>query len=429
MKKLKLKDLVFIGTGHVIGAGVVTIVGSALNATGYSTWLAFLFTCLLSFFRIVPFLFFSNALVLPGGKFSIITGCLGDEYGAFITISSMLLWLSKGIAVLALSEYLTDMMIIKYPKILTIVIWLFFIVMNLMGIDSMSKIQSIATPLLLIALFVFSFICIKNMQTGYLDFSSEDMFLNGASGFFNAVVLLSYSCDGVISMVNYSKECENPKQNIPKSMIIITIIITITYTIVGFASGAVLPLEYTAGATLIRTAKYIMPPVLFSLFLIFGPVCALTTTMNAGIPDAVIPVGQGAKSGWLPKVFAKKNKYGVYYFSIISVFFIGCIPITFNLSIEEIVSFIFVLSSINTFLILLCSFKFPIVYKKEWQNSKLYVSNFYYYFLIFIFCVIEIFMVLTAIKNLNFTILVFIFIIIVFSFLYAYSKLNKNKNS
>ena len=39
--KLSLSQLVWIATGQVVGAGVVTIVGSALAVTGYSAWFAY----------------------------------------------------------------------------------------------------------------------------------------------------------------------------------------------------------------------------------------------------------------------------------------------------------------------------------------------------------------------------------------------------
>ena len=80
-EKLNLKQLVWIGTGHVIGAGVVSIVGSAIAATGYSVWLAFLVACILSFVRILPVIFFTSAVSIEGGRYGMITRCAGMKYG------------------------------------------------------------------------------------------------------------------------------------------------------------------------------------------------------------------------------------------------------------------------------------------------------------------------------------------------------------
>ncbi len=421
-KKLNLTELIFIGTGHVVGAGVVSIVGSALAVTGYSIWLAFLAACILSFFRILPYLFFFSSVSLEGGRYAMITRCAGEKYGGFITIASLLSWAARGTAVLSLSQYIFDIFPFSFSKYIALFIWAFFVFMNLLGVNMMSKIQSTITPLLIFSLLVFSFVCILNIQDGYLDFTSPNMFLNKKEGFFIAVVLLSYSCDGVSSISNYSKLSKNPTTNIPKSMIYISIITSIIYILVGFSAGAVLPLEITANNTLTITAKHIFPNIIYILFLIFGPICALITTMNAGILDSILPVVAGVKDGWLPKILAKQNKYKAYFISIIIVFFIGCIPILFNLSISEIASFTMVLSSVSTVLVLISSIKFPFVFKTEWRKSKFYINNFFYYTLIFIFCIIELFIVITSLKNLSFIMILINIILLTLATIYGFYK-------
>ncbi|MEG1783161.1 MAG: hypothetical protein RR253_07930, partial [Oscillospiraceae bacterium] len=311
--KLNLKQLIWIGTGHVVGAGVVSIVGSALAVSGYSAWLAFALACFLSFLRIVPTIFFTSAVVAPGGKYGIITRCAGENFGGLITVACLLNWAARGTAVLALSRYIMDFSFFLPPVPTTLVIWGLFCVANLFGLDVMSKIQSFATPLLLISLMGFSLVCVFNVQRGYLDFSSPLMFTGGVGGFFTAVVLLSYSCDGIASLSNYATKAENPKRTIPLSMLYVSGITTILYVIVGFACGAVLPLRYTANGTMTLTAKYLLPPPLYYSFILFGPIFALLTTMNAGIMDSALPVMAGAKEGWLPDFFARQNRFGAYY--------------------------------------------------------------------------------------------------------------------
>ena len=141
-EKLNLKQLVWIGTGHVIGAGVVSIVGSAIAATGYSVWLAFLVACILSFVRILPVIFFTSAVSIEGGRYGMITRCAGMKYGGLITLSSLLNWSRRGTAVIALCGYIADFLPDSNSKLLTLLIWACFCGANLFGIDAMSKIQS-----------------------------------------------------------------------------------------------------------------------------------------------------------------------------------------------------------------------------------------------------------------------------------------------
>ena len=402
-KKLSLSQLVWIGTGHVIGAGVVSIVGSALAVTGFSVWMAFAFTCALSFIRELPYVFFTSAIQAEGGKYAIITGCTGEKYGGLITIASLLNWAARGTAVLALSGYISDFAPGAPGKLIATAIWALFCFANLFGVNAMSRIQSLATPLLLAALVFFSIVCTLNMQPGYLDFSSPYMFLNGKEGFLTAVVLLSYSCDGISSLANYMPYAQNPKKNIPRAIIAVSAVISVIYISVGFASGAVLPLSESAGKTLAVTAKAVFSPVFYSLFIIFGPVFALLTTMNAGIVDSAAPVMAGVKDGWLPAFLARQNRYGAYYVAVAIIFVIGCIPTVFGFSISQIAGITMVLNSLAAVLLIISCVNFPFVYKKEWEESEMYIPPIIYFPLIFACAVMELFVVILALKELTVT--------------------------
>ena len=402
-EKLNLKQLVWIGTGHVIGAGVVSIVGSAIAATGYSVWLAFLVACILSFVRILPVIFFTSAVSIEGGRYGMITRCAGMKYGGLITLSSLLNWSRRGTAVIALCGYIADFMPYCNSNLITLLIWAFFCAANLFGIDVMSKIQSIATPLLLFALAVFSAVCIANTQNGYLDFSSPQMFAGGINGFFTAVVLLSYACDGIASLANYATETQAPQKNIPLAMMIVSAITTVIYVAVGFASGAVLPLEQTVGKTLTVTAKAVLSPLFYNLFIIFGPVFALLTTMNAGIMDSALPVMAGVKEGWLPQWLAKQNKYGAYYVAIGIIFVIGSFPVISGISVAHIASITMALGALSAILLIISAVKFPFVFSKEWEKSFLHIPL-PCYFLIVLFCAVaELFVVIQSLMELDIT--------------------------
>ncbi len=425
--KLKLNQLVWIGTGHVIGAGVVSIVGSALAATGYSMWLAFAFACFLSFIRILPVIFFTSAVTVEGGRYGMITGCAGRKYGVLVTLSSLLNWSARGTAVLALNGYIADYMPGADSKLITIVIWTVFCIANLYGVNMMSRIQQLVTPLLLIALIGFSAVCIFNAQPGYLDFSSPYMFVNGNKGFFTAVMLLSYSCDGIASLSNYSTQAKNPKVNIPLAMIIVSIITSVVYIMVGFACGRVLPFEQTAGKTLTVTARNILTPFFFNLFILFGPVFALVTTMNAGIPDSALPVMAGVKDGRLPAFLAKQNRYGAYYIAYFIIYIIGCLPTVFGFSVAAIAGITMVLSGLSAVLLIIASVNFPFVYKDRWEKSKLYINPFLYFPVIFVCAVLELFTVIKALGELSFNMIITNILLLALCAVYGIYRQRSNK--
>ena len=424
-EKLNLKQLVWIGTGHVIGAGVVSIVGSAIAATGYSVWLAFLVACILSFVRILPVIFFTSAVSIEGGRYGMITRCAGMKYGGLITLSSLLNWSRRGTAVIALCGYIADFLPDSNSKLLTLLIWAFFCGANLFGIDAMSKIQSIATPLLLIALTVFSAVCIANTQRGYLDFSSPQMFSGGITGFFTAVVLLSYACDGIASLSNYATKTHSPQKNIPLAMIIVSAVTTVIYVAVGFASGAVLPLEYTAGKTLTVTAKAVLSPLFYNIFIIFGPVFALLTTMNAGIMDSALPVMAGVKEGWLPQWLAKQNKSGAYCVAIGIIFLVGSLPVVLDFSVSQIAQITMALGSLSSLLLIISAINFPFVFKDHWKESIFFIPIPLYMLVIFICAVIELFVVIKALIELSPLMIIMNIFMVIVSTIYGIQRMKK----
>lgn len=69
---LGLVELYCLSIGQVIGAGVITLVGPAITATGYSAWLAYLLAIVLGFFTVFPLVFICGTLRLGGGYYSLI---------------------------------------------------------------------------------------------------------------------------------------------------------------------------------------------------------------------------------------------------------------------------------------------------------------------------------------------------------------------
>lgn len=79
---LSLAQLVWIGVGQVIGVGVVTIIGSALAASGRSAWIAYMVAVFLGMFKVVPILFFSAVMKIQGGNYGIVTRALENGWAA-----------------------------------------------------------------------------------------------------------------------------------------------------------------------------------------------------------------------------------------------------------------------------------------------------------------------------------------------------------
>ena len=144
-----------------------------------------------------------------------VTRTCGKQFGGLMTISSLINWVARGTAVLSVGNYLSAMFPSLNPVVMALIVWGFLTIANLFGVDVMAKIQSFATPCLLICLFVFSGLCAFHVQPGYMDFTGPDMFTNGLTGWLSAVVLLNYSTNGHSLISNFAPRGRESEEKYP----------------------------------------------------------------------------------------------------------------------------------------------------------------------------------------------------------------------
>ena len=77
-KRLGLKELVALATGQVVGAGVVTLIGTAIPVTGRSVWVAYGAAVILGFCTIFPYIMLSCMMRVNGGSYTFVSSILGD---------------------------------------------------------------------------------------------------------------------------------------------------------------------------------------------------------------------------------------------------------------------------------------------------------------------------------------------------------------
>lgn len=426
-KGLSLAQLVWIAVGQVIGAGVVTIIGSALAASGRSAWIAYTAAVFLGMFKVAPMLFFSAVMRIQGGNYGIVTRALGDRMGGLLTVASVFAWVTRGTAVVALGVYIHSIFPEVDAGLASVAVWTVLVGINMFGINAMAAIQSFATPLLLFALLLFSVIGATKIPAGNLSFSSADFLTNGKGGFATAVVLLVYSCYGQSMVVNYSAQAKNPTKDIPKAMLIGTAIIFVVYTAVGFTAANVLPLADIVGQPLTGTARAIMPGALFAFFIIGGPIMALLTTCNSGISANSKPVEIAAREGWLPKVFYKTNKHGVPWFNYACIWLMGIFPIAMKMSIGQITNFVLVIQSLQNVMLVISAFQLPRKFKTDWDKCWLHIPDGLFYVIMVCSGLFELYIVWNSLRNLTPTLVAINLVTLVLAIVFGLYKVKAGK--
>ena len=280
-KGLSLVNLVAIAAGQVIGAGVVTYVGPAIEATGISAWLAYGAAVIAGFFSIIPFIFLSSALVLQGGEYSIIDRMLGEKFAGFYIVAYIAQCLGISVMGLSLGTYMNYLIPGVDKRVIALIGLTLFLCMNLMGVSVMAKFQTVLTAILIGTLLLFTIFGLTKIGPQAFDFSSPDFFTDGFHGFSSAVALYAFSTYGQYMVVNFGKDAENPKKDIPLAIIISSFIILIVYVGIALVQSGILPISQTAGKPLTIVAETILPAPVMMLFIIGGPLMALATTINS----------------------------------------------------------------------------------------------------------------------------------------------------
>jgi APA family basic amino acid/polyamine antiporter len=254
-----------------------------------------------------------------------------------------------------------------------------FYVINLLGINIMARIQKWMTGLLFAVLAMFIVAGIAKLQNPVFDFSHPNFMSNGSSGFISAVFLLVFSTQSYAASMMYGRDAKNAKRDIPWAIFMSFPTILIVYCLIAVVAVGVLPLDQVAGKPLTVAAGNILSQPLFIVFLIGGPIMALTTTTNSTMAVFTYPIAQACKDGWLPKSLAAKNRRGAYW-KVLTIFYIvALIPLILNFTITIITNNMLLLMSTFSFLYTIGYVRVPSMYPEAWKKSRLHIPNGLYY--------------------------------------------------
>lgn len=342
---LKRSDLYTIGVGQAIGSGVLTLIGPAILLTGQSAWLAYVAACIWGFMMIAPIPWITSTLKLGGGFYSLVGDMAGKRVAGMYAVGFL-------------------------PQTI-----------NLCGVDVMAKVQKILVILLFVALGLFIVLGCLQLKNPVFEFTAPDFFSNGPSGFFSAIMLYVYSTNGYSCIMNYGKQAKEAHKDIPKALLYCIPTLMVIYGGVAIVASGVLPLDQVAGQPLTLVAKNILNPALFTVFMIGGPVLALSSSINSTISNNCIPVAQSCKDGWLPKSWAAQNRRGAYWKLMTFTYLMGILPVLLDFSISDVVNNIMLLASAVAFLQIYAYFQLPKKHAEAWEKSPMHISNGKYYFL------------------------------------------------
>ena len=234
---LGLVELYCLSIGQVIGAGVITLVGPAITATGYSAWLAYLLAIVLGFFTVFPLVFICGTLRLGGGYYSLIGALTNKTLAGMYAFAQLTKLLSISLFAVSLGVYVQSL----FPQVNTTVCGVafltFFYVVNLCGIDMMAKIQKYMTWVLIAALLMLIVFGLMHYNHPVFDITHQNFLTNGVAGLWTARFLFVYSTTGYSMTMNYGSVARNPQRDIPWALILSVPTLVILYCGVAAAGS------------------------------------------------------------------------------------------------------------------------------------------------------------------------------------------------
>ena len=235
MKKLQrtlsLPGAIAVSVGGML-SGIFVLPGLAVGITGSSIWLAFLVAALCILPAVLSKSELATAMPKSGGTYIYIERAFGPLFG---TVAGIGLWLSlllkSAFSLVGLSAYLYVLIEVdsSFTKTIALLALLLILLLNVFGVKKVEKTQLVIVSISLLSLIAIVFFGFGSFDSKLM----EPVFLDGSSGFISGVAFLYISYAGVTKIAAVAGEIKNPEKNLPKTMIISLLLITVVYVFVA----------------------------------------------------------------------------------------------------------------------------------------------------------------------------------------------------
>ena len=306
-RTLSFWDVFSIALGQVIGSGIMVLIGIGIEFTAYAIPFAFVLSACLSIIKQIPVAFMGSAMPATGGLYVYCKRVLGPRIGFFYLAILLVTHILIALFALGFAEYAVALVPDLDVRVIALGILVLFYLVNLVGVKPAAAVQKVMIVFLLIGLS--SLIVFGIFEVDYSHFTNpEGLLPNGWYGFGLACVVLSFSTGGAQYVSELGGEMKNPHRDLPRAIIYATLLAAVFFALVSIVAVGILPIEQTAGKTLAEVAKAILPPEVYTAFIVGAGLFALATSINSTFSWATKSVLIACEDGWLPKGIAVVNE-------------------------------------------------------------------------------------------------------------------------
>lgn len=314
-QNLSFVDVFCIASGSMISAGIFILPGLAYAAAGPAIVLSYLLAGLLALTGMFAQAELVSAMPKAGGTYFYVTRSLGPAIG---TIDGLITWFSLSLksafALVGMAAFVA--LLVPYDtRVVGIVLTLFFISMNLLGIKEASRVQIVNV------FFLFAFL-IYYIVFGCVHVDVHHFVPFMPFGFSEVVATAGFvfvSFGGLLKVASIAEEVRNPGTIVPRGMMASIAIVMLIYLLVVFVTTGVLQGEYLSKSlTPISDAasQFMGKPGV--LIMSIGAILAFVSTANAGIMASSRYLLALSRDALLPALIGKVGeKRGIPYVAVL----------------------------------------------------------------------------------------------------------------
>jgi len=253
-REMRLFDVVMIGVGAMIGAGIFVLTGIAAGVAGPGLLLAFLLNAVVTLFAAAAYAELGSAFHDAGGSYLWVKLGLKDPQGF---MSGWMDWFAHAVAcslyalgfgayfklalpLLGLPDF--DLPLMPVEKWLAVAVIAIFAYINYRGASETGGAGNIVTigKLVVLAVFIGFGMWITLERPDWQPVFTDDFLPNGYGSLFVAMGLTFIAFEGYEIIAQCSEEVQRPERNVPRAIFISLLIVVPIYLLVAFAAlGAV----------------------------------------------------------------------------------------------------------------------------------------------------------------------------------------------
>jgi len=328
-RKLGLFSAVMMGLSGAIGFEIFVLLNYAyFDLAGPSIISALFFCGIINLITMLSYSELSAALPEVGGEYTYTK----VAFGGFISfMAGSLRWLASvfggALAAIVFVEQLGVLFSVFAPSIQDLVLAnVSVLIVGLVVILIILAIRGVEeATTLIVGAFLAIFVIFLAMSLGYT--LTPQNIVPEASGnslvvFFATAAYIFPMFVGMRALVAGAPQIKNPGKNVPRALIISTVLLTVVYFAVAYVAVGAVPLSMPRTAEdpplLNLAASTIMGPIGAILFALAGIVASVSSVGTAMMVQSSI-LGGMSRDGYLPKVLEKAHKrFGTRYIAIIA---------------------------------------------------------------------------------------------------------------